>query len=198
MRTSVWRSRWWSWALPVAFCVANAVFLAAHPARTGTAFVAMQEDLEAETAALAELGSKRDALAELRRVADRNRAGMTELYQTRFSTQADRLVALLSEVKGLARRAGLEPPRLTYPEEVIDEFGLVRKGIDFQVVGSYGQFRNFLNLLELSDYFLVLETVRLRGSEGSTLAIDLRLSTFFVAVPGEAAGPRVSDAEGGS
>lgn len=178
-----WRERWWIWVLPVVFLLANAVFLYLHPGRTGVGFETMQEDLEEERVAARALAEKRLALESTLTVANANREGVRDLYQERFSTQAERLTALLTEVKGLAQRAGFDLPRLSYPEKTIGEFGLVRMGIDFQVHGSYAQFRDLLNLIELSEYFLILEEVALRGSDGADLLINLRLATLFADAP---------------
>ena len=189
MLSAAWRSRWWIWVLPLVFVLANATVLVFHPGRTGAGFSLMQEDLEQEGGVLRRLQEKRDSLESVLAVASSNQGGVQELYEQRFSSQSERLTALLGEVKGLAVRAGFAVPRMNYPEQTIDEFGLVRKGIDFQVEGSYAQFRNFLNLIELSDYFLILERVALRGSDGPNLSVNLNLSTLFVDDPGRPSPP---------
>jgi hypothetical protein len=83
----------------------------------------------------------------------------------------------------LAKRAGLEPQSISYPVDTIDDYGLVRMSLVFVVAGTYPQVRTLVNLIELSDLFLVLERVGLSNSASSTLGISLEISTFFVREP---------------
>ena len=181
---AAWRSRWWWWALPLLFCILNGVFLWLHRTASNSGFRQIQDELAREEVELEDLEGVRDRLAGMLMTAERNRAGVTNLYEDRLATEEARLTSLILEVKRLARQAGLEPPNLTYGEVKIEEFGLVRKSIVFGVRGNYAQIRQLVNLLELSDLFLILDEIRLRESDGSRLNIDLRISTLF-AVPGE-------------
>jgi Tfp pilus assembly protein PilO len=187
---AAWRARWWTWALPLAVVIANAVVLAVHPGRTGAGFAEMERELDAESRALAALGVKERQVETVLAAARSSRHALDELYQHRFSTQAERLTQLITEVKRLAQRAGLEPASISYPEETLGAYGLVRMSLVFGVEGTYAQLRTLVNLLELSDLFLVLERVALQGgSESPTLRISLRISTFFVPEPdGEVGG----------
>jgi hypothetical protein len=174
-----WRTKWWIWAAPLAFALVNAVALAFHPGVSGAGSSLMETALAAETASLEELRDKEQVLASVAERADLNRTGVAELYAERFSTPAERLTVVLAEVRRLTERAGFEAPRLSYPEQAIGEHGLVRKAIRFQVDGSYSQLRTLMNLLEVSDLFLVLEQVGLRDADESGLSIDLSVTTLF-------------------
>jgi Tfp pilus assembly protein PilO len=191
-----WRARWWSWALALAFALVNLAVLVAHPGRTGAGFAEMKQELEEETRTLQALVEKEGAVERVLRDARSGRQALDELYRVRFATQAERLTQLITEVKRLAQRAGLEPASISYPEESIDRFGLVRMSLVFGVQGTYTQLRTLINLLELSDLFLVLERVALSGSADSVLGINLQVSTFFVR--DQAAAPQRAPAAGGS
>lgn len=180
---AAWRVRWWRWAVPLVVVLANAVVLIVHPGRTGAGFADMERELERETGALQALADKEKALAAVLEDARASREALVALYQRGFSTQAERLTQLIVEVKRLAQRAGLEPKSISYPEEFLDEYGLVRMSLVFAVQGTYPQLRTVINLLEHSDLFLVLEQVGLGNSSTSILGINLRLSTFFVRDP---------------
>ena len=179
---AAWRSRWWWWALPLLFCILNGIFLWLHRTASSSGFRQIQDELAREQVDLEDLGEVRDRLAGMLETAERNRAGVTNLYDDRLATEEARLTSLILEVKRLTRKAGLEPPNLAYGEVKIEEFGLVRKSIVFGVGGTYAQIRQLVNLLELSDLFLILDEIRLREADGSRLSIDLRISTLF-AVP---------------
>lgn len=193
-----WRQQWWVWALPLAFSLANAGVLFVHPGRSGSGFALMRSTLQEETASLRVLRAKKRELREIVRTARKNRVGVRELYKRRFSTPAKRLTALLAEFHSLADRAGLETPRLSYPEQSIDEFGLVSKAIQFQVTGTYAQLRTLMNLLEVSSYFFVLEEVRLTGkADSDVLNMTLTVSTLF-ASDGVPAPPAPAPTKGAS
>lgn len=181
---SAWRSRWWWWVLPVAFCLFNMVFLGVHRAAANSGFRQIQDELTARESTLESLVATRQALSDFGEIAERNREGLVSLYRDRLATEESRLTLLILEVKELARQAGLEPPSLSYSEQQIEEFGLARKSIVFGVSGRYAQIRALVNFLELSELFLILEEIRLREREGDTLGIDLKIATLF-AVPDE-------------
>jgi Tfp pilus assembly protein PilO len=167
----------------LALVLANAVVLIVHPGRTGAGFADMEKALASESHALQALGDKEKAIAAVLEDARSSRQALAVLYRDRFSTQAERLTQLITEVKRLAQRAGLEPKSISYPEETLDDYGLVRMSLVFGVEGSYPQLRMLVNLLEHSDLFLVLKRVALNNSNSSTLGINLELSTFFVREP---------------
>jgi hypothetical protein len=180
---AAWRARWWLWALPLAAVLANVVILIVHPGRTGAGFADMQQELERETRALQSLKDKEKAVEAVLDDARSSREALTVLYRDGFATQAERLTQLITEVKKLAQRAGLEPKSISYPEEELDDYGLVRMSLVFAVQGTYPQLRMLVNLLERSDLFLVLERVGLSNSSTALLGINLELSTFFVRDP---------------
>lgn len=187
-----WTSRWWWWALPLAFCVLNGVFLWIHRSSAASGFRELQDDLTAQDTQLQVLRRSHGELEELLATAERNQSGIESLYQHRLASEALRLTDVISEVKGLARRAGLDPPSISYSDVEIEEHGLVQKSIVFGVEGRYAQIREMVNLLELSDHFLILDEIRLRETTGSTLGIDLQVSTLFST---EDADPERSDQE---
>ena len=112
------------------------------------------------------------------------------LYNERFATQEQRLIALINEVKRLAVASELVPK--TYSFTQID----VKKGgpesgvgantvvVTFAVQGTYAQLRRLINLLELSGQFIIIDSVGLSsGNNDSTLNINLRLKTLFRETP---------------
>jgi Tfp pilus assembly protein PilO len=197
---AAWRARWWRWALPLALALLNAVVLVVHPGRTGAAHADLRNELERETRALQQLAEKERAIETVLADARFSREALVELYRDRFSTEAERLTSLITEVKRLAQRAGLEPQSISYPEQTLEEYGLVRMSLVFSVQGTYPQVRMLINLLERSDLFLVLDRVALTDSASSVLGISLQISTFFAREPEDAAeaGERRAEARAAS
>jgi hypothetical protein len=110
-----------------------------------------------------------------------NREHLDEFYHRRLATESERLTRVIAEVKELARRSGLEPQAISYPEQAIAGAGLSKRSFVFAVAGSYADLRKLVNLFELSDSFLTLEQVSLGGGadRGNQLQINLSLSTLF-------------------
>ena len=121
---AAWRSGWWMWALPLTFCCVNALALFSHPGLRGEGFADMESRLTEEHVAVASLESKDRELAERLATALAGREGVQGLYEERFSTEAERLTELITHVKSLVNRAGLEAASISYPEEAIEEYGL--------------------------------------------------------------------------
>lgn len=181
--SAAWRQRWWRWTVPLALVLVNLTILLVHPGRTGAGFADVERALEAESRELQALSAKQEALELVLADARASRLAVDRLYREGFATEAERLTQLIAEVKRLAQRAGLEPAAISYPEETIDEHGLVRMSLVFAVQGTYSQLRTLINLIELSDLFLVLERVGLRDSSASVLGINLQISTYFARDP---------------
>jgi hypothetical protein len=183
MLPAAWRARWWLWALPLAVVLANLFLLIVHPGRTGAGFADMERELERETRTLQSLADKEKAMMAVLDDARSSREALALLYRKGFATKAERLTLLITEVKELAQRAGLEPKAISYPEDELEAYGLVRMSLLFSVQGSYAQLRTLVNLFENSDLFLVLERVGLGNANNAALGISLQLSTFFVRDP---------------
>ncbi len=110
-----------------------------------------------------------------------NELQVDQLYTDRLSTRSQRLTSVTAEVKKLAREAGLVVPRtISYPEEEIQEYGLIKRSFIFSVEGTYAELRKFISLLEASRSFLKIDEASVVNSaEGKELRIDLSLSTLF-------------------
>ena len=188
-----WRRHLWLWVLPAVFCIVNLLVYAFYR----SAFAGKVESLEVRHRTATE---RVEAMVEERRVIEQfltnvgdHRDEVRGLYGSRFETEALRFTRAIQEVKGLARKAGLEPSAFAYPRKTFPEQGLVQRNIDFSVAGTYDQLRTFINLLELSDHFLTLNSVTLGDSGDSgrnpNLNIDLSVSTIFSARPVEVSAP---------
>lgn len=110
------------------------------------------------------------------------------LYNERWSTPMLRLTALIDEVRRLAAASHLEPPSYQFSNSETKNnstrgsVGTTSVGIAFNVQGTYEQVRRLINLLELSDQFVIIDGISL-ASNGSTtdktLTLNIRLKTLF-------------------
>lgn len=194
-QSEIWRQRLWIWLPALLFFLANAVAFSVYRFGYAGQVQSLESDLESvREQQLAPLEQQRTVLE---RRLQRARAAETEvqrLYADRFSTRSQRLTRIMNEVKTLARKAGLNPKAISYPQTDIEDYGLVKRSFIFQVGGTYAELRQFLNLLELTDSFLTLEAVTLSeegGDEGPELQMNLTLSTLFARETGDEPVPAI-------
>jgi type IV pilus assembly protein PilO len=196
-RGQIWRLRLWVWLPALIFFLANAVAFSVYRFGYAGRIGSLEEDLGRQRQELEPLERRRSELQALVTRVKTNRDEVERLYDKRFATRSQRLTRFTAEVKDLASAAGLEPASISYPEEEIEDYGLVKRSFVFTVEGTYLELRKFINLLEISGSFLALEGLSLtEGVErGPELRINVRISTFFV--KGDEGGA-VPAAEGGA
>jgi Tfp pilus assembly protein PilO len=109
------------------------------------------------------------------------------LYTKTWATSTERLTALIDEVKKLAAASHLEPPSYVFTSSETKSptrgsVGATTVGIAFTVQGTYEEVRRLINLLELSDQFVIIDGIGLAGSGAAaekTLTLNIRLKTLF-------------------
>lgn len=179
---NVWRARIRWWVPALVFLVANVVLLSAYRLVLAGQSQLRSSRIERTQTDLARTTAERRELERKLEAARSSRDAIERFYDDRLASENVRLTRILAEVRELATRAGLAPTAIKYGKEEIDDHGLLRRSIEFSVEGSYVQFRRFVNMLELSSSFLVLERVGLRGSDDEAageLRIALAVSTLF-------------------
>ncbi len=177
-----------------------ALFLAVNVVGLLVFLTTFSTDVEAGRSRLSRRAGELDELRAHRTQAEEavyrvrtSRAGLAEFYGERLAPESESLTRVLAEVKELCRRAGVRPSAIAYGRERLEGQRVLRRSIDFAVIGSYEQLRQLVNLFELSNAFLILEGVTLRGSDsaGQNLDISLQLSTLFtLGAPVQAADAR--------
>jgi len=202
----IWRLRLWVWVPALLFFLANATAYSIYRFGFADRVAALEESLDDQRERLDPLEARKKKLGALLERSRRNQIEIARLYDESFATRKQRLTNITAEVKSLARKAGLNPTALSYPEQQIQQYGLVKRSFIFSVEGTYLELRKLINLLELTSSFLTLEDVTLnegsagapvrgRGGmvtgnpEGSELRINLTLSTLFAGSPSEAEPP---------
>lgn len=181
-RESIWRLRPWVWVPALIFFLANAAAFTVYRLGYAGDVQTLKQELEDQKKELQTQQAERQKREALLASAKDNRDRIQQLYDQRFSTQRQRLTGIRAEVRKLASQAGLEPPSVSYPESPIEAYGLVKRQFIFTVQGTYPALRKFINLLETSGSFLILEEVTLShgGDDGeANLRINLKISTLF-------------------
>ena len=180
-RGEIWRQRLWIWVPAAVFFLANAGAFAVYKLGYAGRVETLQERLDGQAQQLRELAAQRRNIEAMLARVRTNEQQVEQLYAERLSTRSRRLTTITSEVKDLAQKTGLVPRSISYPEEDIEQFGLIKRSFIFSVDGTYVELRRFINLLEVSRSFLSLDEVRVvsGSAEGPELRIDLSLSTLF-------------------
>ncbi len=115
------------------------------------------------------------------------------LYDTKWATQDQRLIPWIKEIKRLAEASQLVPKILNFNKEEAKEkevesaSGLKKSvaakavTISYTVEGNYQQVRRLINALELSDQFVIIDTlaVTAAGENTNVVSVNLRLKTLF-------------------
>ena len=188
IRLERWRRHLPLWGTPLFLVAVNLVWLTLFQGGFRVRAAALDKALERERAAGAEAKSRRAAFEQLWSTAADNRERVERLYEEGFSTERARFTETVRLIKDLVSRAGLEPESIGYPEDTLEEYGLVRRSVVFRVEGTYADLRTFLHLLELTPAFITVNEIQVsEGSKGRGLSISLRLSTLFESVPGDEA-----------
>ena len=175
----IWRQRVWIWVPALVFFLANAAFAVYELGYAGR-IDSLNDTLSTQQARLRDLGNKRKQMETMIASVQSNEAQVRQLYTDRLSTRRLRVTDVDDEVKKLAREAGLVPKGISYPEDEIQEYNLIRRSYNFSVQGTYAELRKFVNLLEASRSFLSVDEASVaNSSDGPELRIDLSLSTLF-------------------
>lgn len=187
-RGEVWRQRLWIWVPALVFFLANAAGFAVYRLGYAGRVAALESTLRNQEQEMQrQEDKKRELQTQLTRVSTNNQQ-VRQLYADRLATRSQRVTRVTAEVRSLARKAGLEPKAFSYPEEDIDDYGLIKRSFIFSVEGTYPELRQFLHLLEASRSFLTVEEINLAGTAaGPELRIDITLSTLFARDPEGAA-----------
>ena len=87
--------------------------------------------------------------------------------------------ALSQDFGALARGAGVRTGNITYREGMPDKRGVIEVEIGATVSGDYPSIVHFINALEHSDTFYVLDSLNLGAATTGGLALNLHLRTYF-------------------
>jgi Tfp pilus assembly protein PilO len=188
----IWRQRLWVWLPALLFFLANAVAFSVYRLGYAGDVADLEDELDRQERQIGQLREQRTELETLVARVRTNDLQVRQLYSEYLATRRQAVTQVTTEFRRLARQAGLLPGSVSFDEEEIESYGLVRRSFSYTVEGTYAELRKFINLLELSPSFLTIEEISVAGGadEGPELKIDLTLSTLFARDPDAAAAPQ--------
>lgn len=166
------------------FLALNLIFygLVIHPAKSK--LHDREERLERirrdRTVSLRLLESRESDKANLDRIIEAVRSFYFEV----LSTREERMNPVRDEITRLARQFNVNLEKRSYPIQHWEEVGVDEFRIKFPLQGQFQDVGRFINQIENSENFLLIDRITLRASDetGRMLQLNVDLSTYFCAV----------------
>jgi hypothetical protein len=176
----IWKEKRWLLIVLGALLLANLIFFVTYRVRFQERVAALDSRLDQTNDQLARARHARVSaereLATYRQIV----TTVDRVYTDWWSTPEERLAPLLIELRTLARRSGLIPRAIGYDQSAVQREGDTSAlTISFAVAGSYDQIRQLINLLELSDQFVIIDEISLGQGGRQGLHLNIRLRTLF-------------------
>ena len=102
-----------------------------------------------------------------------------EFFTTHFHPAGAGYSAISEDLGDLSRSAGLRSDTVSFHQHPPDARGLMQVDISTAVEGDYDSLIQFLNKLEHSDNFYVLDSLALASSTAGKLRLNVQLRTYF-------------------
>ncbi|HEY8131366.1 MAG TPA: hypothetical protein VII12_05705 [Thermoanaerobaculia bacterium] len=187
----IWRENRVLLAVLAALLVANAIFFFTYRVQYESRLRALDDKLKSTEDQLQRARNKRMSAEQQLASYRKAQTDLQMLYNNRWATEAQRLTALIHEVKRLGTLTQLDPNAMSFSR--IQDREVQRSGgigtntvvITFTVHGSYQQVRRLINAIELSNQFVIIDAINLASGGGtdSNLTLNLRLKTVFRETP---------------
>ena len=102
-----------------------------------------------------------------------------EFFNTHFHPAGAGYSAISEDLGDLSRTAGLRSDTISFHQYAPDARGLMQVDISTAVEGDYDSLVQFLNKLEHSNNFYVLDSLALTSSTVGKLRLNVQLRTYF-------------------
>ena len=173
----IWREKRIPLGILGVFLLANAVFFFTYRVQYENRLQGLEADKHAAEQRLAGIRAERAKTEQQIAAYRKAQVDLATIYNDKWATEAERLTALISEVKRLEQASQLIGRAHTFgkmerdanPNAVPNAKMAAGPGtnvvtISFTVQGTYQQIRRLINLLELSDQFVIIDAVSLTGT----------------------------------
>ena len=118
---------------------------------------------------------------EYRAALEKARNDMKRLAGEVLSTRQRRMIGVQLEIAKLVKEFGIALERVQYENESLDNGALDRFAIVVPLAGGYSNLRRFIQAVESSENFLVIERVALgTGKSADVVELNITLATYFI------------------
>ena len=181
----IWREHRTLLTVLGALFVANAIFFFTYRVQYESRLQALDTRLKQAENDLQRARDKRIAAEQQLASYSKAQSDLETLYNQKWATKAERLTALINELKKMGARTQLDPNSMSFSQaqdkdaQKTGRIGTSIVTITFSVHGTYQQVRQLINQLELSNQFVIIDAIHLGGFQNGILTLDLRLKTVF-------------------
>lgn len=176
----IWREKRVMLIVAGALLLANLLFFFTYRVQYEQRVEDLHARLEAARAELAAAKERRADLEGQLKAHDDLVVKIDEVFTRWWSTPDERLTRVIKEIQSLGTTSGLVPQSISFNQgNAGNRLGTTTMGISFNVGGTYDQARQLINLIELSDEFLIIDSISLRNSNEGLLSLNLALKTLF-------------------
>ncbi len=103
------------------------------------------------------------------------------IYRTMLIPRTEGVTTIRLELEGLANNLQVKRSDFSYDYNPLEDFGLQHFMLSVPVEGNYRNIRRFINSIERSEHFLILDRVDLSSErKEDVLNLDFMLSTYLV------------------
>ena len=199
-RKSVWAEKGILLGILSLLLIANTIFFFTYRVQYVERLRALDETLAQREKTLKDAHTARLAAEHQHAAYRKIQTDLDEVYNKRWSTRAARFTVLISEVKKLAQASNFAPK--VYNFTLADAgsgssqgqgrtqplrgsngrknaLHASEVGIMFNATGTYDQVRRLVNLLELSDQFVIINQLSITSSDLGLVTVSLNLKTLF-------------------
>jgi Type II secretion system (T2SS), protein M subtype b len=171
--------RWVQIALIVLFSLD--VGLAAERWRMSVTASEQQLQLQALRlrAQVAVLQSNLDRAEAVKRSIPRIASESDRFYDEELLGRSQGYAALVADLGTIAQNAGLETSGVRFEQKAASEHGVTEVDATAVIEGSYEGLIRFINGLERSKNFYVLDSLEMASSTGGQVKLNIRLHTYF-------------------
>jgi len=107
-----------------------------------------------------------------------------EFYYEILGSKEERILKILQQVDSLADRYNLLKRDLIFTHKELEKEKAIQFDIVFPLRGSYSDIRDFINDIEKSAYFLIINQIELANPDKSEdiITLNVHLRTYFSAI----------------
>ena len=112
---------------------------------------------------------------------EQQQKNLVHFHDDILSDKVTKLTAIQREIRDLATQFEINPENISYSPEYVKDQELVNFEISFPLRGSYENLRQFIDRVERSQNFLIIDDISLTDARegGVVLSLNIRLRTFF-------------------
>jgi Tfp pilus assembly protein PilO len=145
--------------------------------------VSSEQQLQLQTvrlrAELAALQSNLNHAEAVKRSIPQIAAESNQFYSQELLNESDGYASLLADLGTIAQKAGLQTSGVRFQQKPVSKQGVTEVDTTAVIEGSYEGLIRFINGLERSKNFYVLDSLELASSTGGQVKLNIRLHTYF-------------------